>query len=168
MRSVARRLCDEVRDLPILSPHGHVDPRVLLADQPFDDPTGLLVTPDHYVKRLLHASGLPLDELGVGPDRLTEAQSRAVWRRLCSHWEVYRGTPVRYWLESELADIFGVGERPSSETTDSIYDQVAACLAKEEFRPRALFSQFGIEVLATTDDPVDDLSVHAALHGVLP
>ena len=162
-RDVARRLYSAVRDLPIISPHGHVDPRVLLEDQPFADPASLLVTPDHYVKRLLHASGVPLIRLGVGVEHLTEAQARDTWRALCEHWDIFRGTPVRYWLESELAEIFGVTERPSARTSDSIYDQVATSLAKDEFRPRALFSQFGIEVLATTDDPVDDLSAHAAL-----
>jgi glucuronate isomerase len=163
VRAVARRLYAAVRDLPILSPHGHVDPRQLLDDRPFADPTALLVTPDHYVTRLLHASGVPLEALGVGQGPLTERQSREVWRLLCTHWPAFRGTPVRYWLESELADIFGVTERPSARTADAIYDQVAACLGKDEFRPRALYQRFGIEVLATTDDPSDDLSAHAAL-----
>jgi glucuronate isomerase len=162
-RDVARRLYAAVRDLPIVSPHGHVDPRLLLDDQPFDDPASLLITPDHYVTRLLHASGVRLERLGVGTGRLDEGAARDAWRALCEHWDVYRGTPVRYWLESELAEIFGVTERPSVATADAIYDQVAACLGKDEFRPRALFSQFGIEVLATTDDPADDLAAHAAL-----
>lgn len=161
-RAVARRLYDAVRDLPILSPHGHVEARMLLDDEPFRDPASLLITPDHYVKRLLHASGLSLDELGVGGD-LDEPSAREVWRHLCTHWHVFRGTPVRYWLESELHDIFGVTDRPSAQTADAIYDQVAAALTKDEFRPRALFDEFGIEVLATTDDPADDLSAHAAL-----
>jgi glucuronate isomerase len=162
-RAVARRIYQQVRDLPIVSPHGHVDPRLLVEDEPFEDPSSLLIAPDHYVKRLLHASGTPLDRLGVGRERLTEEQSRSVWQELCSHWDVFRGTPVRYWLESELADIFGVTERPSAETADGIYDQVAVSLTKDEFRPRSLFAQFGIDVLATTDDPADDLSAHAAL-----
>ena len=163
VRPIARRLYEAVRDLPILSPHGHVDPRRLLEDQPFTDPAGLLITPDHYVTRLLHASGVPLASLGVGQGPLSEAASREAWRLLCTHWSVFRGTPVRYWLESELAQIFGVTERPSERTADAIYDQVAACLGKEDFRPRALFERFGIVALATTDDPCDDLSAHAAL-----
>jgi glucuronate isomerase len=163
VRPIARRLYDAVRDLPIVSPHGHVDPRRLLHDQPFADPASLLITPDHYVTRLLHASGVPLPALGVGQGRLTEQQSRDVWRLLCNNWSVFRGTPVRYWLESELSEIFGVTERPAAHNADSIFDQVAACLGKEDFRPRALFERFGIDVLATTDDPCDDLSAHSAL-----
>ena len=163
VRAIARRLYGAVRDLPILSPHGHVDPRLLLDNQPFADPASLFVTPDHYVTRLLHASGIPLDALGVGRGPLPEAEARQVWRRLCGHWDAYRGTPVRFWLESELADIFEVSVRPSAKTADAIYDQVADRLAKDAYRPRALYDRFRIQVLATTDDPADDLSAHAAL-----
>jgi glucuronate isomerase len=163
VRSIATRLYDEVRDRPIISPHGHVDPRILLTDKAFHDPTSLLVTPDHYVTRLLHASGVALEELGVGQGTLDEDAARRVWRTLCGRWSVFRGTPVRHWLESELVEIFGVAVRPSAGTADSIYDQVAACLERPDFRPRALFERFGIEVLATTDDPTDDLAAHAAL-----
>ncbi|OLE30453.1 MAG: glucuronate isomerase [Actinobacteria bacterium 13_1_20CM_3_71_11] len=163
VRAIARRLYQATRDLPVISPHGHVDPRLLLADEPFGDPAGLLVTPDHYVTRLLHASGVPLEDLGVGQGPLPEARSREVWRHLCAHWAVFRGTHMRYWLESQLVEIFDVSMRPSAETADAIYDQIAACLAKDPFRPRALYERFRIQVMATTDDPADDLSAHAAL-----
>jgi glucuronate isomerase len=165
VRPVARRLYDAVRDLPILSPHGHIDPRILADDVPFADPASLFVTPDHYVTRLLHAGGVPLDDLGIGRGPLEEKEAREVWRRLCAHWPLFRGTPSRYWLEAELADIFGVTVRPAAETADEIYDAVADRLREDAYRPRALFARFGIEVLATTDDPCDDLAAHAALAG---
>jgi glucuronate isomerase len=163
VRTVGRRLYEAVRDLPILSPHGHVDARLLADDVPFRDPATLLVTPDHYVTRLLHADGVPLAALGVGHTDLDEGESRQVWRLLCAHWPLFRGTPSRYWLESVLADVFDVAVRPSAHTADAIYDQVAERLATDAYRPRALFERFGIEVLATTDDPCDDLGAHAAL-----
>jgi glucuronate isomerase len=162
-RAIARRLYDVVRDLPILSPHGHVDPRLLLRNDPLPDPAALLITPDHYVTRLLHASGVALEDLGLGVDRLSESQARRAWRLLCSHWDVFRGTPVRYWLESELVEIFNVSTSPSVATSDAIYDQISECLARAAFRPRALLESFRVDVLATTDDPVDDLAAHAAL-----
>ncbi len=152
-----------VRDLPVISPHGHVDARLLVDDQPFADPATLFVTPDHYVTRLLHADGVGLDTLGVGQVALSESAARAVWRQLCSRWHVFRGTPVRFWLEAELADIFGVTVRPSAETADLIYDQIAARLVEDAYRPRALYERFRISVLATTNDPCDDLAAHAAL-----
>ncbi len=163
VRAVARELYGAVRDLPIVSPHGHVPASLLADDAPFGDPASLLVTPDHYVTRLLHANGVGLADLGVGRGPLSEADSRAVWRLLCKHWSLFAGTPVRFWLEAELGEIFEVAERPSAENADALYDRIAACLERPEFRPRALLERFGIEFLATTDDPCDDLAAHRAL-----
>jgi glucuronate isomerase len=162
-REVAARLYEQVRQLPILSPHGHVDPRILLDDNPFADPASLLLQPDHYVTRLLHANGVPLDQLGVGRGPLPEQQARRAWHLLCANWHVFRGTPVRFWFDSELGEIFGVVERPGAGNSDAIYDQIAEKLAGPDYRPRALLDRFGIQVLATTDDPADDLAVHTAL-----
>jgi glucuronate isomerase len=163
VRAVARDLYDSVAGLPIISPHGHVPAQWLAEDVPFTDPTSLLITPDHYVNRMLHAHGVELSALGVGQNALAEQQSREAFRVVCSHWGDYRGTPVRFWFDAQLREIFGVTVRPSAETADQIYDQIAACLDLPEFRPRALYAQFDIEVLATTDDPCDDLSAHQFL-----
>ena len=163
VRPIARRLYDAVRELPIVSPHGHVDPRLLLDDTPFADPAALFIQPDHYVTRLLHAGGIGLDALGVGEGPLPPARARAAWRLLCENWHLFRGTPVRFWLESELAGIFGVTLRPSAATADLLYDQIAEALAGPDHRPRALLDRFGIDFLATTDDPADSLAAHAAL-----
>jgi glucuronate isomerase len=162
-RAIARTLYDRVRQLPLISPHGHVDPAVLLDNRPFPDPTALLLTPDHYVTRLLHADGVELAALGVGQGELSQNASRQAWRLLCERWHVYQGTPVSYWLEAELAEIFGVTVAPSASTADTIYDQIGAALADDAFLPRALFERFGISVLATTDDPCSDLTAHATL-----
>ena len=162
-RAIARDLYDAVRELPIVSPHGHVDPRLLLDDEPFPDPATLFVTRDHYVTRLLHADGVALGELGAGREPLSEAAARSVWRCLCERWDVFRGTPVRLWLEAELAEIFDVTLRPAADTADAIYDHVAARLAAPAYRPRSLFERFRVSVLATTDDPCDELATHAAL-----
>jgi glucuronate isomerase len=163
VRPVARRLYAAVRDLPIVSPHGHVDPRVLLDDQPFADPTSLLIQPDHYVTRLLHAGGVSLAALGVGEGPLPEDRARAAWRLLCANWHLLRGTPVRFWFETELADIFGVTQRPGAANADALYDQIAGALREPGHRPRALLQRFGIDFLATTDDPADELAPNAAL-----
>ncbi len=163
VRRLAAELYADVADLPIISPHGHVPAQWLADDVPFGDPTSLLVTPDHYVNRLLHSHGVQLDQLGVGRGPLAPAESRAAFRILCAHWGAYRGTPVRFWLDAQLAEIFGVTVRPSVETADAIYDQIADRLSRPEFSPRALYDRFGIELLATTDDPCDDLAHHDAL-----
>ena len=163
VRAIARRLYGAVRDLPIVSPHGHVPASLLADDAPFPDPASLLIAPDHYVTRLLHASGVPLDVLGVGGKPLTETAARTAWRALCEHWTLFRGTPVRYWLSSTLAEVFGVTQRPSRETADAIFDQITQRLATSAYRPRALYERFGIAVLATTDPPASDLAAHTQL-----
>ncbi len=163
VRDIARRLYETVRDLPIVSPHGHVDPHLLLDDPPFTDPAGLFIQPDHYVTRLLHAGGITLDRLGVGEGPLSPERAREAWRLLCANWHLFRGTPVRYWFEAELAEIFGITQRPSAANADFLYDVISDQLAAPSHRPRALLKRFGIEFLATTDDPADDLAAHAAL-----
>lgn len=163
-RSIARRLYDHVRDLPLISPHGHVDPKLIAEDEPFADPASLLVTPDHYVTRLLHAHGVPLHELGVpGADGKDAAKPREVWRRFCTGWHYFLGTASRQWLETELHDVLGVRVQPSADTADELFDELVATLADPALRPRALYSSFNIAVLATTDDPADDLRYHRAL-----
>ncbi len=163
VRDIARRLYETVRDRPIVSPHGHVDPLLIADDIPFADPTSLFIQPDHYVTRLLHSGGIGLDELGVGEGPLPEAQARSAWRLLCANWHLLRGTPVRFWFESSFSSIFGIDERPSAANAERLYDEIAAQLAAPSHRPRALLRRFGIDVLATTDDPASDLSAHARL-----
>jgi glucuronate isomerase len=164
-RAIARRLYDEVRTLPILSPHGHTDPAWFALDEPFPDPATLFIVPDHYIFRMLHSQGIALESLGV-PRRdggATESDSRAIWRRFAENYHLFRATPSRFWFEHALVEVFGVETRLSTATADAIYDHVAACLKKPEFRPRALFERFGIEVLATTESPLDPLDHHKRL-----
>lgn len=160
VRELARKLYDTVAAAPILSPHGHVDAALLADDQPFPDPATLLITPDHYVLRLLHAVGVPLGALGRGA---APADPQEVWRAFCANWDVFLGTPVRYWFESSLSEVFGVTEQPSAGNADELYAHIDAQLRIPAFHPRALFERFRIEVLATTDDPADDLAAHARL-----
>ena len=162
-RRVARDLYATVAAAPIFSPHGHVDAGLLAADQPFTDAASLLVTPDHYVTRVLHSVGVGLAELGLGPHAAAPAGPRAVWRRFAEHWHAFLGTPTRLWLESELTDILGVTTPLTPGTADAVFDEVGERLAEPAFRPRALFRRFGIETLATTDDPAADLAAHRAL-----
>ncbi|MDO4259102.1 MAG: glucuronate isomerase [Actinomycetaceae bacterium] len=164
-RGIARELYAEIRELPIISPHGHVPAEWLADNQPFSDPTTLLLTPDHYTNRMLHsAAGVDLSELGVGAKGpLSEDAARAAFRKLCENWAVLRGTPVQFWFESEFHDVFGVTQRPSADSADQIFDTIAAALATADYLPRALYHRFGIEALATTDDPCSPLEAHRTL-----
>lgn len=160
-RGVARDLYARVVDLPIISPHGHVDPGLLVEDAPFADPAELFITRDHYVTRLLHAGGVEMGSLGLG--RSPVAEPREVWRALARNWHLFAGTASGYWLTHELSTLFGFSEDLTAESADSSFDRITEQLREPRLRPRALFEQFGIEILATTDDPLDDLSDHRIL-----
>ena len=166
-RAVARRLYDGVRDLPLVSPHGHTDPRWYAEDRPFADPARLFVTPDHYIFRMLYSQGVPLEDLGIasrdGSGRAVETDARAIWRRFAAHYHLFRGTPTRLWLDHAFETLFGLTERLSPATADRHFDAIAEALARPEYRPRALFHRFSIEVLATTESPLDDLRWHQAI-----
>ncbi|MEH0111179.1 glucuronate isomerase [Tersicoccus sp. MR15.9] len=165
VRAIARRLHEHTADLPLVSMHGHVEAAELDADEPFADPAQLLVVPDHYVTRMLASQGASLAELGVPRQDggAVETDSRAIFRRLCENWHLYRGTPSRYWLEYELVEVFGVDVAPAAETADAIFDRISARIAEPGFRRLALLDRFAIEVLSTTDPATSDLAHHAAL-----
>ncbi|UCR88956.1 glucuronate isomerase [Mycetocola spongiae] len=163
-RAIARRLYAEIAGLPIISPHGHVDAALLRDNRPFGDPAELLITPDHYVTRLLHAHGVGLGRLGIAENGApSPASAREIWAEFCAGWSHFAGTPVRYWFETELHDVFGITRAPSAANAGELYDAIAERLATPEYLPRALFERFNIEVLATTDDPADDLAAHRDL-----
>ncbi len=161
-RALARRLYESVAGLPIVSPHGHTDPRWYADDAPFANATALLITPDHYVFRMLYSQGVRLEELDI-PRRdgsVSGIDPRAAWRLFARNYRLFRGTPTRLWLDQVLSEVLGVRERLSEQSADRIYDQVNDALARPEFRPRALFERFNIEVIATTESPLDPLAHH--------
>src|SRR5580704_7363144 len=160
-RSIARRLYDGIRALPIVSPHGHTQAGWFVRNQPFPDPVRLFVQPDHYVFRMLYSQGISLEELEIGRDRIEEP--RKVWRIFASNYHLFRGTPTRLWLDYAFQELFGLTERLSSATADTYYDTVEEMLATPEFLPRALYERFNLEVLATTDSDLDLLADHAAI-----
>jgi glucuronate isomerase len=160
-RSVARRLYSSIRNLPIVSPHGHADPRWFAEDEPFPDPAQLFVVPDHYIYRMLYSQGVSLEQLGIGSTPLEDP--RRVWRIFAEHYYLFRGTPTRLWLDFAFQEIFGLDARLTPESADGYYDAMMEKLKTPEFRPRALFERFRLEVLATTDSPLNSLSHHKAI-----
>lgn len=161
-RGIARELYQTVAGKPIISPHGHTDPRWYAENKPFSDPAQLFITPDHYVFRMLFSQGISLESLGVprvdgGP---TETDGRKIWRLFAENYYLFRGTPSRLWLDQAFEDVFGMTTPVSKATADQTYDHIADCLTKPEFLPRALFERFNIEAIATTESPLDDLRWH--------
>ena len=164
-RDVARRLYAEIKDLPIVSPHGHTDPSWFAENQNWANPAELLITPDHYVFRMLFSQGVALEDLGVpradgGP---VETDPRKIWRLFAERYHLFRGTPSRMWHDWVYSEVFGIDVRLSAETADHYYDIIDAALKTEAFKPRALFERYNIEVIATTESPLDPLEHHAAI-----
>ena len=165
-KAVARRLYDSVKDLPLICPHGHVDPKMFAdPNYSFGTPVDLLVIPDHYVFRMLYSQGVSMEALGI-PRRdggQVERDHRKVWQTFAEHFHLFRGTPTGMWLADELHSVFGIEEKLDGQSARRIYDQIEVKLATPEFRPRKLFERFRIEVMSTTDPPTDPLASHQAL-----
>ena len=162
---LAKALYATVRDLPIISPHGHTDPSWYAKNEPFPDPARLLIVPDHYIFRMLVSQGVGLEDLGI--PRLdgtpVEDDPREIWRRFAEHYYLFRGTPTRLWLDYTFQHLFGIDEPLSADTADAQYDHIETLLQSEDYRPRALYERFNIEVIATTEGALDPLAHHKAI-----
>ena len=161
-RAIARRLYASVHDLPIVSPHGHTDAAWFAKNEPFPDPTQLLILPDHYVYRMLYSQGVSMHDLGIRQSN--PADSRKIWRIFAEHYYLFRGTPTRMWLDYEFEMLFGLNQRLSAATADHYFDAISEKLQQPDFLPRSLYNRFRIEVIATTDSPLDSLEHHRAIH----
>ena len=164
-RAIARRLYAEVRHLPIISPHGHTNPQWFADNIPFSDPAKLFITPDHYIYRMLYSQGIALESLGIPriDGGAVETDSRTIWRLFARHWYLFRGTPSQIWFHHVLYEVFGIRETLTEESADRIYDGIAERLRSPEYLPRSLFERFNIEVLSTTETPLDPLAHHKKL-----
>jgi glucuronate isomerase len=152
-----------VRSLPLVSPHGHTKPEWFALNEPFPDPAQLIVQPDHYVFRMLYSQGIALKDLGIG-DR-EKQDSRKIWLIFARHYYLFRGTPTRIWLDFTFQELFGLDEPLSEHSADFYFDTISAKLRTPEFLPRTLYERFNLEVLATTDSPIDSLEHHRAIRG---
>lgn len=160
-RAIAKRLFASIERLPILSPHGHTDARWFQENRRFANPAALLIEPDHYVFRMLYSQGIPLERLGIGSAETVDP--RDVWRIFAEHYFLFQGTPTRLWLDYVFETLFDQTERLQAANADRYYDAIEERLAMPAFLPRALFERFQIEVLATTNSPLESLDAHQAL-----
>jgi len=170
-QTITLDLYTEVKNLPLICPHGHVDPRLFsLSDYHFGTPVDLLIIPDHYVFRMLYSQGIRLEALGIQPldgsavdDCPVETDHRKIWQTFADNFYLFRGTPTGMWLQDELIDLFNIDQKLNSANAQGIYDQIVDKLAQAEFKPRKLYEKFNIEVLCTTDAATDTLHHHQAI-----
>lgn len=162
VRKIARELYEEVKDLPLVCPHGHVEPELLSQNKPFPNPAELFLTPDHYLFRMMYSQGISMDSLGI-PTKdgsRSETSGLKIWKKFAKNIHLFAGTPSALWLNQELAEVFGIDEKLDQDSSTRIYDKIQKKLQSAEFLPRALFDRFNIEVLTTTDPADADLNHH--------
>ncbi len=166
VRKIASELYAKVKNLPIYSPHGHVDPRIFAENKPFPDPAELFIIPDHYIFRMLYSQGYSLESLGIPTVDGTpvETDHRKIWQILADNFHLYSGTPTGAWLTHEFAEVFGVTEKLNSENAQEIYDLMSSKLQTPEYLPRTLFNKFNIAVISTTDGASDSLEYHKQIN----
>ena len=174
-RKIARDLYEGVCELPLVCPHGHVDPALLAQNERLPEPSALIIRPDHYVLRMLYSQGVPMEALGIpvvdggevggaaGGDPPVETDPRAIWRRFAEKYHLFQGTPTRSWLDHELYETLGIRTKLDGDSAMRMYDEIEEKLAAPGFLPRALFDRFRIEVLTTTDGAADSLKHHEAI-----
>jgi glucuronate isomerase len=162
VRKIASELYAQVKNLPVVSPHGHVEPRILAENTPFSDPAELIIIPDHYIYRLLYSQGVSMESLGITTKDATwvETDRRKIWQTFADYFYLFAGTPTGAWLSHELAEVFGIKKKLDSKTAMEIYDDIQEKLRTPKFFPRSLFDEFNIEVLTTTDGAADSLAYH--------
>jgi glucuronate isomerase len=165
IRNIARELYQSVQDLPIISPHGHIDPIIFLENKPFPNPTELFLIPDHYIYRMLYSQAIPLESVGIRPldGSPYECDAKKIWKLFGEHAYLFRGTPTGVWLNYELSVVFGIKKQLTGETALQIYDEINEKLQSPKFTPRALFDRFKISALSSTDSATDTLESHQKL-----
>lgn len=160
-REIARELYKSVKDAPIVSPHGHTDAKWFAQNNNFENATELLLVPDHYVYRMLYSQGIELTELGVTPRAgRKDFDPRKAWQIFATNFHLLRGTASHVWLNQVFGEVFGFENQLSPKNADFYYDTINDKLKSDDFKPRNLFDKFKIEVLATTESPLDELKYH--------
>ena len=166
---VALELYEGIKDLPIVSPHGHTDPRWFSENKNFENAADLLIKPDHYVFRMLYSQGIFLEELGIPQHGIHKSieqnppQPEIIWQLFADHYYLFAGTPSGYWLDSTFSGVFGFKEKLCSGNAQEYYQEINRQLVTPEFAPRALLDKFNIELIATTEGALDSLKHHRAI-----
>jgi len=162
IRKIACQLYEGVKDLSYICPHGHVDPKLFSRNEAFNNPTELILIPDHYIFRLLYSQGIKLESLGIPTIDGTpvETDPKKIWQLFADNIHLYAGTPTGNWLGHEFSESFGMSQKLTPANAMDFYDELSARLQEPENHPRAMFDRFNIEVLNTTDAAYDSLAEH--------
>ena len=155
---VAKKLYHEYAEhMPIYDYHCHISPRMIAENHRFANIGELMLGGDHYKWRVMLSNGVD-DRLCRG-----DASWHDKWLAFAASLKYCIGNPMYHWTHLELRRVFGIEDILSEKTAEDIWNRANEMLARDEFRCRGLIEKFGVKVICTTDDPIDDLSDHVKL-----
>ena len=153
----AKKLYDMVKDLPIIDYHCHLNPKMIAEDYQFKNAYDLFLGGDHYKWRQMRTNGIDEEFVTGGADEYEK------FKAFAKTMPYLIGNPLYHWTHLELKRYFGIEEHLSEATCESIWNRVNECLAKPEFSAQNLIKRSNVEVVCTTDDPIDTLEYHEQL-----
>ncbi len=153
----AKKLYEKVKDLPIIDYHCHLDPKMIAENRKFKNAYELFLGGDHYKWRQMRTNGI--EEKYITGDADDYEKFKAFARTM----PLLIGNPLYHWTHLELKRYFEIDETLSEETCEMIWNKCNECLKKDEFRTKELIKRSNVDVICTTDDPLDSLEYHEAL-----
>lgn len=152
-----KKIFASIKDLPILDAHNHANVKEIADNKNYTDIWQVEAATDHYVWELMRKRGVP-ERLITG-----DASNEEKWHALAAVFEDLVGNPTYEWIHLDLRRRLGITALINKETAKQIWDEAKARLARPGMRPQDLLVAMRVEVMCSTDDPVDMLEHHEVL-----
>ncbi|MEG2076608.1 MAG: glucuronate isomerase, partial [Victivallaceae bacterium] len=156
--SAGIKIFKAIRQLPIVDMHNHANVVELAQNRPCRDLWQVMGESDHYVWEAMRGAGVKENFITGG------ATPHDKFTALCDIFPMLIGNPVYEWLHLDLRRIFGVELLLNRNNGEKIWQQCNAMLQTEEFLPLNLLRRMNVELMCSTDDPVDLLQEHAKVN----
>ena len=154
----AKKIYEEIKDLPIIDYHCHLDEKAIKADKKFEDIGELWLSGDHYKWRAMRLCGVE-EKYITG-----EADYKEKFLKFAEILPLLCGNPVYMWSQMELSRIFGINKPLNKDTAEEIWEEANETL--KTLSVQGLLKKFKVEYIATTDDPYSPLENHGDIGGV--
>ena len=145
------------KDMPIIDYHCHLNPKEIAENKKYENITELWLGGDHYKWRAIRSNGV--DEKYI----TGTAEPKEKFMKFAETMPYLLGNPIYHWTHLELKRYFGIDKILSRETAEEIWDTCNAMLKSDDLSARGLILKSNVEVICTTDDPVDNLEYHRAI-----
>lgn len=151
---------DFAENMPICDYHCHLNPKEIFENKPPESITELWLSGDHYKWRAMRSCGVE-EKYCTG-----DATDREKFQKFAYTLQYCIGNPLYHWAHIELQRYFGIDTPLNAKTADDIFDRANDAIRNGDFRPQSLIMKSNVNVVCTTDDPVDDLKYHKLLKDV--